>query len=78
MKKCDQNIIQTLAIVDEMLKLAEKGDNEREDTGCGIMYGLMRDSAYKIRQLAEKEKQAHINKGWWNRHDAEAMKGSQI
>ncbi len=66
MKKCDLNIIQTLSMVEKMLKLAEQGDNEREDTGCGIMYGMLRDSAYKIRQLAEKEKQAHINKGWWD------------
>ena len=66
MKKCDLNIIQTLLIVEEMLKLAEQGDDEREDTGCGIMYGMLRDSAYKIRQLAEKEKLVHINKGWWD------------
>lgn len=66
MKKCDLNIIQTLSIVEKMLQLAEKGDDEREDTGCGIMYGMIRDSAYKIRQLAEKEKQAHMNKGWWD------------
>ena len=66
MKKCDLNIIQTLSIVEKMLKLAEQGDNEREDTGCGIMYGMIRDSAYKIRQLAEKERQVHMNKGWWD------------
>ncbi len=66
MKKCDLNIIQTLSIVEKMLKLAEEGDDEREDTGCGVMYGMLRDSAYKIRQLAEKEKQAHMNKGWWD------------
>ena len=66
MKNCDLNIKQTLSIADKMLQLAEKGDDEREDTGCGIMYGTLRDSAYKIRQLAEKEKQAHINKGWWD------------
>ena len=66
MKKCDLNIIQTLLIVEEMLKLAEQGDDEREDTGCGIMYGMLRDSAYKIGQLAEKEKQALLNKGWWD------------
>ena len=66
MKKCDLNIQQTLLLVERMLQLADNGDNDREDTGCGIMYGMIRDSAYKIRQLAEKEKQSHINKGWWN------------
>ncbi len=67
MKKCNLNIQQTLLLVERMLQLADDGDNDREDTGCGIMYGMIRDSAYKIRQLAEKEKQAHINKGWWDR-----------
>ncbi len=66
MKRCDTNIQQTLLLVKQMLKLADEGDSDREDTGCGIMYGILRDSAYKIRQLAEKEKQSHINKGWWN------------
>ena len=66
MKKCDDNIKQTFKLVEEMLKLADDGDNDRLDTGCGIMYGMIRDSAYKIRQLAEKEKKIHISKGWWN------------
>jgi hypothetical protein len=48
-----------------MIKTADKGDIEREDTGCGILYGVMRDSAYKLKQLAEEEKRKHIRKGWW-------------
>lgn len=66
MKKCDLNIQQTLLLVEKMLKLADRGDLEREDTGCGILYGMLRDSAYKIRQIALKEKESHINKGWWD------------
>ena len=66
MKKCDFNIKLTLKLVEQMLELADDGDNHREDTGCGIMYGMIRDSAYKILQLAEKEQQVHINKGWWD------------
>lgn len=65
MKKCDVNIQQTLILVEQMLELADKGDFEREDTGCGILYGMLRDSAYKIQQLALKEKKAHMQKGWW-------------
>lgn len=66
MRKCDLNIKATLTLVNEMLDLADSGDVDREDSGCGVLYGVLRDSAYKIKQLAEKEKQSHINKGWWN------------
>ena len=65
MRSCDNNIKKTLALVNEMIKVADKGDIEREDTGCGILYGVLRDSAYKLKNLAEKEKEAHIKKGWW-------------
>lgn len=54
-----------MTLVDEMIGLADRGDIEREDTGCGILYGMLRDSAYKIKKLAEEEKKAHIKKGWW-------------
>ena len=65
MRPCNQNIRNTLNLVDNMIKLADKGDIEREDTGCGILYGVLRDSAYKLKKLAEKEKENHIKKGWW-------------
>ncbi|MFZ3045485.1 MAG: hypothetical protein WA151_06190 [Desulfatirhabdiaceae bacterium] len=64
-KPCNANINRTLQLVKHMLELADKGDAEREDVGCGIMYGILRDSAYKLQKIAEKEKEAHIEKGWW-------------
>ena len=48
-----------------MINLADLGDADREDNGCGILYGVLRDSAFKLRKLAEAEKQNHIRKGWW-------------
>jgi hypothetical protein len=48
-----------------MIYLADQGDTDREDNGCGILFGILRDSAYKLQKLAEKEKQNHIRKGWW-------------
>jgi hypothetical protein len=48
-----------------MLTLAERGDQVREDNGCGVLYGVLRDSAYNLKKLAEKEKAAHKKKGWW-------------
>jgi hypothetical protein len=65
-KPCNSNIKTTLDLVEDMIKLADKGDIEREDTGCGILYGVLRDSAYKLKKLAEQEKENHKKKGWWN------------
>jgi len=64
-KPCDYHIKETLALTREMMQLADKGDADREDIGCGVLYGIIRDSAFKIMKLAEKEKEAHQNKGWW-------------
>ena len=65
MRSCDKNIKNTLNVAEEMIKVADKGDIDREDIGCGILYGVLRDAAYKVKKLAEKEKEAHIKKGWW-------------
>lgn len=48
-----------------MIYLADRGDADREDNGCGILYGVLRDTAYKLKKLAEDEKVNHIRKGWW-------------
>ena len=65
MKPCNLHIKTTLRLVEEMIRLADQGDVDREDNGCGILYGVLRDSAYKLKKLAEEEKRNHINKGWW-------------
>ena len=65
MKSCDNNIKDTIQLAKDMIDLANKGDLEREDTGCGILYGVLRVCAYKLKKLAETEKENHIRKGWW-------------
>lgn len=65
MKACDKNIKKTLTLANYMIRLADKGDADREDVGCGVLYGILRDTGYKLKQLAEKEKGAHQEKGWW-------------
>ena len=65
MKPCNLHIVNTLKLVDEMIYLADLGDADREDNGCGILYGVLRDSAFKLKKLAEEEKLNHLKKGWW-------------
>mgnify|MGYP005841507727 CR=1 FL=1 len=72
MKPCNLHIMRTLQLVEEMIALADRGDIDREDNGCGILFGVLRDSAFKLQKLAETEKLNHIRKGWWvdeNAHD---------
>ena len=65
MKPCDESVKETIELAEKMLKAADKGDAVREDNGCGVLYGILRDSAFKIKKLAEAERDAHIRKGWW-------------
>lgn len=65
MKACNRHIVRTLELAEEMLALADQGDSDREDSGCGVLYGVLRDASFKLRKLAEEEKLSHIRKGWW-------------
>ncbi|MBC2716088.1 MAG: hypothetical protein HF978_12345 [Desulfobacteraceae bacterium] len=66
MKACNQNIRKTLKLVEKMIELANSGDEDRDDVGCGILYGILRDSAYRIKKIAEEEKNTHMEKGKWD------------
>jgi hypothetical protein len=63
MRRCDKSIKKTFELVEKMLGLADEGDAVREDSGCGVLYGVLRDSAFKIKRLAKAERDAHIRKG---------------
>jgi len=65
MKACNEMLRKTLQLTEMMAELADLGDGARKDVGCGVLYGLLRDSAFKIRKVAEQEKEDHIRKGWW-------------
>ena len=65
MRPCDKSIKKTLSLAHKMLEVADEGDEVREDSGCGVLYGVLRDAAFKIRKLAEAEREAHKSKGWW-------------
>ena len=65
-KGYNQNIIKVLRLSRDMMLLADKGDEMRQDIGCGVLYGTLRDTAYKLRNLAEQEVELHKKTGLWD------------
>ena len=65
----NENLLKTVRLTREMLAVADEGDRDRDDDTCGIIYGILRDTAYRIRKLAEQECEKHKEAGKW---DAEA------
>jgi hypothetical protein len=57
--QCDLYISEALRIADDLMELASNGEIHMEDIGCGILFGIVRDCAYKIRQQAELQLRAH-------------------
>ena len=55
MPPANQCLEKTLELAELMLRLADEGDAARKDVGCGVLYGVLRDSAYRIKKLAEAE-----------------------
>ena len=72
-KKCDKNIARTIELAQEMIALAQTGYEQQEDPGCGVLYGILLDSGYRLLDLAQKEKQAHMQKGWWDKNNNKEM-----
>ncbi len=65
-QRCNKHIRETLEMVRKLINLADKGDLDSEDDGCRVLYGVVRDCAYKIRGQAEREREAHKDKGKWD------------
>lgn len=65
-KGYNQNIIKVLRLSRDMMVLADRGDEMRQDIGCGVLYGTLRDTAYKLRNLAEQEVEQHKRTGRWD------------
>ena len=64
-RQANENLLRTLRMTREMLALADEGDRDRVDDSCGIIYGIMRDMAYRLRKLAESECERHQAAGKW-------------
>jgi len=62
----NNNLRKLIRLTREMLALADEGDRDRNDDSCGIVYGILRDTSYRIRALAEQECEKHRAAGKWD------------
>ncbi|MDJ0765165.1 MAG: hypothetical protein QNJ97_19450 [Myxococcota bacterium] len=62
----NENLLKTIRLTREMLAVADEGDRDRDDDSCGIIYGILRDTAYRIRNLVEAECEKHRQVGKWD------------
>ncbi|MBU0518871.1 hypothetical protein KKA00_00840 [bacterium] len=65
-KVYNSNIVKVLRLSREMMVLADLGDHNRQDRSCGVLYGTLRDAAYKLRQMAQEEREVHRKNGIWD------------
>ena len=63
MDRCSKLIAEALVLVGQMNELADKGHEVSEDDGCLLLYGIIRDCAYRIRGEAQKELEKHKARG---------------
>jgi hypothetical protein len=55
----EENLRRALRLTRVMLGLADDGERDHRDPTCAILYGTLRDMAYKLRRAAEDEFERH-------------------
>jgi len=59
LKPCDLHLQESLELAERMIALSFQGDQDREDNGCGIIYGMMRDAGFRLKHLVTREIESH-------------------
>ena len=65
-KPYNDNLKRLIQLTRDMLALSDEGDRDRNDDTCGIIYGILRDTGYRLRKLAEEECEKHKISGKWD------------
>lgn len=60
------HIRRSLDLAQELIILASQGEADSCDDGCIALYGVVRDCAYRIRGVAERERRMHQTAGRWD------------
>lgn len=72
MKRCDGHIKRAFELSRQLAALADSGQADSRDDGCRLLYGIVRDCAYRIRKEAERERVLHgMSISWETAQNAE-------
>ncbi len=52
-------LLEVLRLADKMMEISRRGTRFASDNGCLILYGVIRDCAFKIRKIAQEELMIH-------------------
>lgn len=66
MRNCNRHIVEALELARRLTILSDEGEADAEDDSCVLLYGIIRDCAYKIRLQAQQEREEHIAHGRWD------------
>jgi hypothetical protein len=70
-EQCNAYIRQTLECARQLIILADEGEAASNDDGCAVLYGVVRDCAYRVRAEAERERESHRAAGRWQYNGTE-------
>jgi hypothetical protein len=66
---CNTHLHKALDLVKQMIILADEGESVCSDNGCAVLFGIIRDCAYRIRMETEREMDVHLSKGIWKHEE---------
>ena len=66
LSKANEHIREAIDLAGDLTKLADVGEADGTDDGCAVLFGVVRDCAYRIRGRAEQEREAHRSLGRWD------------
>ena len=54
---CMQQLLAALELAEEMIRMTDRVENVCDDDGCLVVFGVIKDCAYKIKRAAQRELQ---------------------
>ena len=71
-QQADLQIRSIFELAELMIVISEQGLSSSDDDGCLMLNGMVRESAYRIRDAAERERKVHTALGGNGREGSEA------